>query len=331
MKLHMWGTRGSLPRAITHQTFVNLVDGYAKNAEKSGLTTISEFRSALRDGDLGVPLVYGGNTTCNEIIHKNQRLFVDMGTGFAEASSSVMAQGRTDHKIFMTHMHWDHIMGLPFFVPLYLAGHTITIYHVHANAPDFVRIQFNGVNFPVKWDQLAAAIEFKQLKLYEAVNFDGLKVTPFALDHPGGSFGYRFQTDTSSLVIGVDGEFKRTTPAELGKDLPFYQNLDLLVFDGQYEMDELASRNDWGHSSPPIAVELALREGIRNVIITHHDPRADEIKARQMLAQALDHRAKHLSPYAQRWQDLGQPEGPNLLLAYDGLEFDLNNLSSRSR
>jgi phosphoribosyl 1,2-cyclic phosphodiesterase len=331
VKLRMWGTRGSLPRAITHQIFVQLVDNYAKKAEKAGLASISEFRNALRDGDLGHPLVFGGNTTCNEIIYKNHRFFVDMGTGFADSSAEVMAQGRTEFTVFMTHLHWDHIMGLPFFVPIYIPGNKLTIYHVHPHAPDFIRIQFNGVNFPVKWDELGASIEFRKLKLYEKLHFDDLTVSPFALDHPGGSFGYRFEAHGYSLAIGVDGEYKRLTPEELGKDLPYYQNLDLLVFDGQYELDELASRYDWGHCSPPIGVDLAMREGIRNIIMTHHDPRAGEAKEERMLEQAQMHSRKQLSFYKQLWEGLDQVQGPNIILAYDGMEFDMLKLVPRSQ
>lgn len=329
MKLRMWGTRGSLPRAITHDTFVNLVDSYAKRAEKAGLSTISEFRNALRDGDLGRPLVYGGNTSCNEIIYKNHRFFVDMGTGFADSSSEVMAQGRTEFTVFMTHLHWDHIMGLPFFVPIYIPGTKLVIYHVHPHAPEFIKIQFNGINFPVKWEELGATVEFRKIKLYDKLPFDDLTVSPLALDHPGGSFGYRFDAGGCSLLIGVDGEYKRITPEALGKDLPYYQDLDLLVFDGQYEMDELASRYDWGHCSPPIGVDLAMREGIRNIIMTHHDPRAGEAKEERMLQQAMNHCQKQLEFHKDLWVSLGQPEGPRIQLAYDGLEFDLTRLPPR--
>ena len=184
MKLKMWGTRGSLPRAINHRYFVDLVDKYARKAEKSGMTSISEFRNAVRDGDLGVPLIFGGNTTCNEVIYRNHRFFIDMGTGITDAAIEAMAQGRTEFTIFQTHLHWDHIMGLPFFVPIYIPGNKVTIYHVHPTAPDYIKIQFNGINFPVKWEALGAEIEFKRLKLYEKINFGDLTVSSFALDHP---------------------------------------------------------------------------------------------------------------------------------------------------
>src|SRR5262249_4595876 len=143
-------------------------------------------------------------------------------------------------------------------------------------------------------------------------------VSPFALDHPGGSFGYRFEAGGKALAIGVDGEYKRLTPKELGKDLPYYQNLDLLVFDAQYEMGELASRFDWGHCSPPIGVDLALREGIRNIILTHHDPRSSEEKSRRMMEMAQKHLQAQLPAYKQIWTSLGQPDGPRLNSAFDG-------------
>lgn len=331
MKLRMWGTRGSLPRAITHDSFVNLVDTYAKRAEKAGLSSISEFRNALRDGDLGTPLVYGGNTTCNEISYKNHRIFVDMGTGFADSSAEVMAQGRTEFTVFVTHLHWDHIMGLPFFVPIYIPGNKLTIYHVHPHAPDYIKIQFNGINFPVKWNELGAQVEFRKIDLYEKVSFGDLTISSLALDHPGGSFGYRFDANGYSLMIGVDSEYKRLTREALGKDLPYYQDLDLLVFDGQYELDELASRYDWGHCSPPIGVDLAIREGIRNIIMTHHDPRASESKEERMLQQARSHCQKQLEFHKDLWAKLNQPEGPHIQLAYDGLEFDLTRLTPSHR
>lgn len=326
MKLKLWGTRGSLPRAIGNQQFIEIFDNLARKAEKSGLQSISELRNAVRDGDLGNPIVFGGNTSCYEVIYKSHRLYVDMGTGLMDAMKEAMKNGQTEFTFFQTHLHWDHIMGLPFFVPLYLKGHKITIYHVHPRAPEYIKYQFNGVNFPVKWEEISATVEFKKIKPYQEVKFDNLTVTPFALDHPGGCFGYRFDGNGLSAAIGVDGEYKRLSKKDLGKDLVFYQNLDILVFDAQYDLDELASRFDWGHCTPQIGVELALREGIRNLILAHHDPNTSEEKGFQMKLEAEKFLTSQLSKYSKKWKEMDQAQGPIIRSAYDGAEFDLAQL-----
>lgn len=311
---------------MTNDTILGFLDDLVKSAEQKGIKTLADFSRAYKSGGLGTPLVYGGNTTCSEIIQGSHRFFVDMGTGITDAAVEALREGRKEFTIFQTHLHWDHVMGMPFFVPIYIPGTKIVIYHVHKNAPEFMKLQFNGVNFPVTWDQIGAEVEFRHFKLYDKLTVGGVTISPFALDHPGGSFGYRFDAGGKSVAIGVDGEYKRLTPKELGRDLPYYQNLDLLVFDAQYEMDELASKFDWGHCSPPIGVDLALREGIRNIILTHHDPRSSEEKGRRMKMMAERHLKGQLSAYQDLWDKLGQPEGPHVRSAYDGMEIDLDTL-----
>ena len=188
-----------------------------------------------------------------------------------------------------------------------------------------VGIKFNGVNFPLTWEQIGGKIEFVQMKLYEPLKFGDVSVTPFVLDHPGGSFGYRFDAAGKSCAIGVDGEYKRTTATELAKDLPFYQNLDLLIFDAQYEIAELASRFDWGHCSPNIGVDLALRECIKTIVFTHHDPWANPAKLRRMLKQASTYMTNQFPAFKDRWAAAGQPNGPKLLTAWDSLVIDLDS------
>src|SRR5262249_44804431 len=157
-------------------------------------------------GKIHQPLSYGGNTSCTEVGHDGHFVYVDMGSGFREAGTAAMQKGLKEFHIFMTHVHWDHVMGMPFFVPIHVPGHKLNIYHVHKNAPEHIRINFNGVNFPLSWEQLNGKVEFHQLKLYETTKFGDLSVRPFVLDHPGGSFGYRFEAGGKALAIGVDGE-----------------------------------------------------------------------------------------------------------------------------
>lgn len=328
MKVKFWGTRGSLPQTTNHTEFLSLVDDLIAEAGKQGIRTLRTFKMSLNHGDFGHPLLYGGNTTCTEVIHGDRMFFIDMGTGLREAGTHYMPKGIKEFHIFLTHMHWDHIMGLPFFVPVHAAGCTVKIYHVHRNAPEHVKINFNGVNFPLTFDQLGGKIEFIQMKLYEAKDFGDLKVTPFVLDHPGGCFGYRFDTKNQAVAVGVDGEYKRTTRDQLGPDLPYYQNLDLLIFDAQYEISELASRFDWGHSSPNIGVDLAVREGIKHIAFTHHDPWSTPVKLRRMKETAEHHLATILPSAKAQWTSLGQPDGPKLSTAYDGFVIDLDPTSS---
>lgn len=322
MYIKCWGTRGSLPHAISHESFVHTLENLIKLARTHGIESTEDLLQACKAGKLHQPIVYGGNTTCTEIGHAGHSVYVDMGSGLREAGTAALQKGVKEFHIFLTHMHWDHVMGMPFFVPVHLPDHKIHIYHVHKNAPEHVRINFNGVNFPLSWEQLRGSVEFHQIKLYESKVFGALTVTPFVLDHPGGSFGYRFEADGKSAAIGVDGEYKRLTPDELGRDLKYFQNLDLLLFDAQYEMSELASRFDWGHCSPDIGVDLALREGIRKLVFTHHDPWSNEDKLRRMFLNAIKYMKSQLPSHQERWAST-QPEGPRLQMAYDGLTIEL--------
>jgi phosphoribosyl 1,2-cyclic phosphodiesterase len=322
VQVKFWGTRGSLPVGVNHQKALALIEELTVQAQKMGVERLRDFTENLKSGKLGLPLLFGGNTTCTEVVHESSSLFIDMGSGLREAGTQAMQQGIKEFSILMTHMHWDHVMGMPFFIPVHVPGHKINIYHVHKNAPEYIKINFNGVNFPLTWDQLRGQVVFHQVKLYQTTEIGTLKFTPFVLDHPGGSFGYRIEAGGKSCAIGVDSEYKRLSREELGKDLPFYQNLDMLLFDAQYEMSELATRFDWGHCSPNIGVDLALREKIKCLIFTHHDPWSGEDKLRRMHANATNYLKSQFDAFSKEWESI-QAGGPTLKMAYDGLTVTL--------
>jgi phosphoribosyl 1,2-cyclic phosphodiesterase len=321
LKIRFWGTRGSLPHATSHDEMLNHLRKLIATARGMGIDTLRTFESRLNEGKILNPISYGGNTSCTEFSIGDQFFLVDMGSGLREAGTYYLPKGIKTFHIFLTHMHWDHIMGLPFFIPVHTRGCRTIIHHVHRNAPEYVKINFNGVNFPLSFDQLLGSVEFEQLKLYQTKSFGDMKVTPFVLDHPGGCFGYRFDANGKSASLGVDGEYKRITPEALGQDLPYYQKLDLLIFDAQYEMSELINRFDWGHSSPPIGVELALREGIKKLALSHHDPWATHDKISRMLLEARAYSTKNLKSHLGLWESLGQATGPEIISAYDGLQL----------
>lgn len=338
----MWGTRGSSPCSLSHDDVKGLILELAAFAKSSGVKTLDGFCKAIELDQLGGPLSLGGHTMCTEIMAKKTSIYVDFGSGLRLAGTRDIAEGRKEFVFFLTHMHWDHLIGLNFFVPLLIPGHKITIYHGHGNAPVFIKKLFGPPYFPVAWEKnpkypaIGAEVEFRHMKLYRPIKIGDITVTMFNLDHPGGCFGYRFEADGKAVVVGVDGEYQRATQEELGRDLPYYQNLDLLIFDAQYSMEELINRLDWGHCSPVLGIDLALREGIKNLLFLHHDPWASRIKLLRSMAASQDYLKKQMEQLSKRgqlaehWQG-AYADGPKLHLGYDGIELDLKKAQVKKK
>lgn len=324
MFVKFWGTRGSLPRPSNQSDILSILKDLEIDALKNGIVSISDVVKNVEAGKLLNPLTHGGDTSCVEIGDANTNVYVDMGSGLRSVGTQAMESGTKEFHIFLTHMHWDHVIGMPFFRPVFTPGCTIHIYHVHDQSPDFVKVNFNGINFPLLWEDLVSTIKFHKVEPYKKTMVNTLAVTPFTLDHPGHSYGYRFESENQSVVIGFDSEYTRFSPEELGQDLRYYQNLDLLIFDGQYSEEELKDRKGWGHSTPTLGTELALREGIKNIAFTHHDPWSDRNKLESMRIAAEEYKKKHIKNYEKIWTK--NKGGPNLIYAYDSLYINLNEI-----
>ena len=321
MQIKLWGTRGSLPRAMTDERLQNCLSSLLQRAEKQGVTNLVDLRKFV---DSQRPLTFGGNTTCTEINDGINSYLVDLGTGLTNYAELGQTNKTKHYTFFVSHLHWDHINGLPFFPPIYDNECRIDIYHVHQRAEDYLALEFNGVNFPVRWQELDADIHFHQLKVHQPLELaGGLTVTPFKLDHPGDSFGFRFEQGTRSVAIAVDNELQRRTSDELGEDLRYYQHLDLLLFDSQYELSELAHKYDWGHSSPTLGIDLAYREMIKQLVLVHHDPWADDYKLQEKISDAQDYARKIYPQYRKQWQSV-QEGGPRIIAGYDGLVINVD-------
>ena len=321
MQIKLWGTRGSLPRAMTDDRLRTYLSSLLQRAEQQGiaeLVSLQQFVASQR------PLTFGGNTTCTEINDGTNSYLVDLGTGLTSYAELGQNNNSKHYIFFISHLHWDHINGLPFFSPIYDNECRIDIYHVHQRAEDYLALEFNGINFPVRWQELDADIRFHQLQVHQPLKLaGGLTVTPFKLDHPGDSFGYRFEQGTRSVAIAVDNELQRRTSEQLGEDLRYYQHLDLLLFDSQYEPSELAHKYDWGHSSPTLGIDLAYREMIKQLVLVHHDPWADDNKLQKKINDAQDYARKIYPQYHEQWQSV-QEGGPRIIAGYDGLTIDVD-------
>ncbi len=260
-------------------------------------------------GSIPVPgpttVKYGGNTSCLELrFGKEDRLIImDLGSGIRELAGVVMKKdlprGKISTKIFLTHTHSDHIMGFPFFTPIFIPGTTLDIYGPVSYEEDtldrIVGDQLRYRYFPVRLEELRATINYFQLKEGSLDLGGGLKVTTKYLNHPILVLGYRFEFEGKVFCTAYDHEMFRNVfdvkPDDPGYDAAavkegelaareenekvqqFYAGADLLVHDTQYTHKEyLASKIGWGHSSFEYAINAANKAGVKHLVLFHHEP-----------------------------------------------------------
>jgi phosphoribosyl 1,2-cyclic phosphodiesterase len=191
-------------------------------------------------------------------------------------------RGQGEAHIFFTHFHWDHLAGLPFFAPLFKSGNRVHFYAVQPELERCVKQVFQKPFFPVSFEALKSEIHFHRLVPRKKIKHGSFDITPYELDHPDPCWGYRVETETTtgrrSYAHCVDNEATRISTADLGDDVNLYRGADLCFFDAQYTLQEFLEHMNWGHSAAPIGLEIALREGVKNIYFAHHDPAASDRK-----------------------------------------------------
>jgi Metal-dependent hydrolases of the beta-lactamase superfamily I len=250
LSLRFWGTRGSIP--------------------SPGLATAR----------------YGGNTPCVELrTAEGWLVILDAGTGIRELGRSLMTRANghgVEGDIFLTHAHWDHIQGIPFFAPLFHRGNHFTIWgsrSLQTSIDRVVRDQMSPVVFPVTFEELQARIDFQELAEERRAG-SGYEVAAMAVRHPGGALGYRFTESNRTgggLVYVSDNELSAAarydSPLEWrSRFVEFVRGAAVLVHDTMYRADEYRNFVGWGHSTYEDAVELALEASVERLVLFHHHP-----------------------------------------------------------
>lgn len=282
MKLQFWGVRGSIPTP--------------------GADTVN----------------YGGNTACIEVMPAqlpgettaaaSQPHFIfDAGTGIHRLALTLPRGVPLTAHIFITHTHWDHIQGLPFFLPLFAPGNDICIYGPHdpvsgQGIEQVMAIQMQYAFFPVREAELRAKVTYRSLAPGEVVEIDGTRITPVLLNHPVVNYGYRIDAHGRSLFYTGDHEpWLNIYPADDPRHAVYQQliagreaaidavlaGVEVLIADCAYTSAEALQRPGWGHGSFAKSVALAQRLGVGTLFCTHHEPTRDDASLEAVLAETL--------------------------------------------
>jgi len=242
MKIRCWGTRGSIPAP--------------------GAETVR----------------YGGNTPCLEVRLDDGTLIIfDSGTGIRELGLELMKSGQPIRaQIILTHIHWDHIQGFPFFVPAYVEGNQFEII-ARPLAGSGVRQIFEDLMvepyFPIGFDALGADFRLRELGSGD-IDLGGARMTSIETNHPGDTFAFRVEENGKSFVFMTDNELRssaiKKVPFE--EHVRFCRGADLLIHDAMYTDEEYEKTVGWGHSTWMTALELAIKAGVSRFALYHHDP-----------------------------------------------------------
>ena len=317
-KIRFWGTRGSLPVALTAPELKQRIAAALRDASARGLRSGSDIDEYVAALPFAIAGTYGGHTSCVEIETGGpDYVLCDLGSGVRPFGQAVIARHgpgtpQTYH-IFMSHVHWDHIMGLPFFTPAYIPGNRIRFYGGHAGLESALRRQMDPPSFPVNFSYLRASIEFVHMTPGVRYDVAGMTVLAKLQRHAGDSYGYRFEGGGKTVVYTTDSEHKLADGNEATEFAEFFRNADVVIFDAMYSLaDTVSIKADWGHSSNVVGVELCQLAGARHLCLFHHEPASDDAAIAKNLAEA------------RRLEEITRTGAPmHVSAAWDGMEITL--------
>ena len=262
MKIRFWGVRGSIP--------------------SPGPKTVR----------------YGGNTTCIEVwTDDGQLIILDAGTGIFPLSQTLLARMPMHVHVFNTHSHWDHIQGLPFFIPLFVPGNDISIYGAYdpvtqKGVEQVLSIQMQYRFFPIRECELNAGVHYVSLKEEEPVTIGNTTVTPVLMNHPVINFGYRIDCGGKSLFFTGDhepsyniyepeddeyGMFQTLIDEKNDGIIEKIRNVDVLIADSSYTEEEYPAKKGWGHGTFDSCMRMGEQARVQQLYLTHHEPtRSDD-------------------------------------------------------
>ncbi len=294
MKIRFWGVRGSIP--------------------SPGPQTVR----------------YGGNTTCIEVRSDNGELIIlDAGTGIFPLSQSLFPEFPLQAHIFNTHTHWDHIQGLPFFIPFFVSGNQVNIYGAsdpisQKGISEILTTQLQYRFFPIREAELKAEIAYQSLVESQKIHIGDAVITPVLMNHPVINFGYRVDCHGKSMFFTGDHEPASNIYAPEDEEHDEYQTLidqknqsiidaiqgvDVMISDASYTPEEYPAKKGWGHGTYDMGMAMARDAGVGKLYCTHHEPTRSDDALEIVFAEAL----------ARNPREEGDPE---YLLAQEGLEIE---------
>ena len=289
MRYKFWGVRGSVPTSLSSDKLMSKIHSILQQISISDLESLTSREKFISSLPKWITSTVGGNTTCFEVGVSEKDVFIfDAGTGIRELGKKLISEKNLKIHIFISHFHWDHIQGLPFFDPLYNPNFEIHFYSVVNNFKQLLCEQMRSPFFPVEFSSMMNNLHFHQIE--EGCEFlvSNHKINTKRMFHPGGSVAFSvINPEGKKLIFATDVELKSKDFELTDENRNFFENTDVLVLDAQYTVEEAAQKENWGHSTFCFAIDFASLWNVKKIFLFHHEPNYDDKKIFTILDSAI--------------------------------------------
>ncbi|MDR0290760.1 MAG: MBL fold metallo-hydrolase [Treponema sp.] len=303
MLIRFWGVRGSLPSPILPSGIKAKISAILEQAVPEDFASAESRERFLESLPPWLCGTVGGNTPCVsvEIEGCPEPIIFDCGSGIREMGIACAAKkpAHEQYHIFVSHFHWDHLLGFPFFGPAYSPSVAMDFYSPHPGFEEYFRGIMKMPYFPVQMENLASKKKFHPME-------GTLSIGPATIDfkklsHPGDSYSFKISHNGKRFIYATDTELSAADFLPSGENAAFFKDADAIVLDSQYTLGEAIVKNNWGHSAFSLSVDFAANWGIKHLVLFHHEPTYDDqklygiLQAAQWYLQRMDGKKMEIS------------------------------------
>jgi len=313
MNIRFWGVRGSIPTPIHPSRVKSKISAIVEQITAEDLESPESRERFLAGLPPWLFGTVGGNSPCVSVSFDNssEMIVFDCGSGLRELGiAQALEKQKAGHfHIFLSHFHWDHILGLPFFGPGYNPAVKMDFYSPKGGLEKILSDQMTQPYFPINLEAMGAKKTFHYMdKPFEVC---GRAITAKKMNHPGGSYAYCVNENGKRFIYATDTELTTGDFEKTDENTAFFKDADMIVIDCQYTLGEAIDKYNWGHSAFSLAVDFSANWNIKHMVLFHHDPTYDDYKLYGILQSA-------------RWYlERMNLKGIELTLACEGLEISI--------
>jgi phosphoribosyl 1,2-cyclic phosphodiesterase len=288
MLIRFWGVRGSLPSPVLPSEIKAKIAAILEQITPQDIADAASRERFLAELPPWLYGTVGGNSPCVTVDLEgfNEPVIFDCGSGMREMGIDLNAGGTVPSRyhIFFSHFHWDHMIGFPFFNPIYDASATVNFYSPKPRLEEWLLGMMKAPYFPVQLENLTAQKNFHLLE--GPVSIGPAAVAFRKMNHPNDSFAYMVSHKGKRFIYATDAELSPPDFLPTQENTAFFKDADVIVLDAQYTLEESINKLNWGHNAFSLAVDFAANWGIKHLIMFHHDPTYDDRKLYGMLESA---------------------------------------------